>query len=97
MIVRVFEARLVAGAERAYEAALRDDIDDARRQVGLVSIRWGQRIERDATHVIVVSEWRDLEDVKVWLGLRYLQPRFAPGEDALVLEARVRHYEGLEP
>jgi heme-degrading monooxygenase HmoA len=97
VIVRVFEARLVAGAEAAFEAALTDDIAAARRQPGLVSIRWGRRIEEGDTRVLVVSEWRDLESVQAWLGPRYLQPRYAPGEDALVREARVRHYEGLEP
>jgi heme-degrading monooxygenase HmoA len=96
VIVRVFEARLVGGSEPDFEAALRDDVADARRQPGLLSIRWGRREEQGSTRVIVVSEWRDLEDVKTWLGPRYLQPRFAPGEEGIVLEARVRHYEGLE-
>jgi heme-degrading monooxygenase HmoA len=97
VIVRVFEARLKEGAEAAFEAALRDDVAAARRQAGLVSIRWGRREADGATHVLVVSEWRDLESVQAWLGPRYLQPRYAPGEHALVTEARVRHYEGLEP
>ena len=97
MIVRVFEARLAPGAESNFVAALRDDIETAHRQPGLLSLRWGQRVERGETHVIVVSEWRDLDAVQGWLGPNYLLPRYAPGEAALVLDARVRHYEGLEP
>jgi heme-degrading monooxygenase HmoA len=97
MIVRVFEARLKRGAEAAFETALRDDVATARRQEGLVSIRWGRRRDDDGLHVIVVSEWDDLEAIKSWLGPNWLKPRFAPGEDALVTQARVRHYEGLEP
>jgi heme-degrading monooxygenase HmoA len=97
MIVRVFEARLKPGAEEAFEAALRDDVADARRQPGLVSLRWGRRRDDDAIRVIVVSEWRDLDAIQAWLGPGWLRPRFAPGEDALVTQADVRHYEGLEP
>jgi heme-degrading monooxygenase HmoA len=62
-----------------------------------VSIRWGRRRDDDAFRVIVVSEWRDLDAIQTWLGPSWLRPRFAPGEDALVTQARVRHYEGLEP
>jgi heme-degrading monooxygenase HmoA len=96
MIVRVFEAWLVAGAEEEFANALRDDIAAARSQPGLVSIRWGSRTSDGRTQVIVVSEWRDLDSVRSWLGPGYLAPRYAPGEDALVTEAHVRHYEGLE-
>ena len=96
MIVRVFEAWLVAGAEEEFANALRDDIAAARSQPGLVSIRWGRRMADGRTQVIVVSEWRDLDAVRSWLGPGYLSPRYAPGEDALVTEAHVRHYEGLE-
>ena len=97
MIVRVFEATLAPGAEHEFVAALRDDVADARRQPGLLALRWGRRVENGTTRVIVVSEWRDLDAVQDWLGPRYLLPRYAPGEAALVLDARVRHYEGLEP
>jgi heme-degrading monooxygenase HmoA len=97
MIVRVFEARLVPGAEAQFVESLRDDSDVARRQPGLLSLRWGRRVEEGTTRVIVVSEWRDLDAVQAWLGPNYLLPRYAPGEEALVLDARVRHYEGLEP
>jgi heme-degrading monooxygenase HmoA len=97
MIVRVFEARLVPGTEDAFTTALRDDIAAARRQPGLVSLRWGRREFDRETHVIVVSEWHDLDAVQAWLGPNYLQPRYAPGEAALVADVRVRHYEGLEP
>jgi heme-degrading monooxygenase HmoA len=96
MIVRVFEAHLVPGAEDAFAAALRDDIAAARAQPGLVSIRWGRRTADGHAQVIVVSEWRDLDSVRTWLGPGYLAPRFAPGEAALVTDAHVRHYEGLE-
>jgi heme-degrading monooxygenase HmoA len=97
VIVRVFEARLKRGAEASFEAALRDDVAAARRQPGLVSIRWGRRRDDDALRVIVVSEWRDIDAIQSWLGPNWLKPRFAPGEDALVTQARIRHYEGLEP
>lgn len=97
MIVRVFEAKLKPGAEESFEAALRDDVATARRQPGLVSIRWGRRQDAGAIRVIVVSEWRDLDAIQAWLGPNWLRPRFAPGEDTLVTQARVRHYEGLEP
>ena len=96
MIVRVFEARLRPGAEEAFAEALRDDVEAAKRQPGLVSLRWGERVERGETHVIVVSVWRDLDAVQDWLGPGYLEPRYAPGEVSLVAHARVRHYEGLE-
>jgi heme-degrading monooxygenase HmoA len=97
MIVRVFEARLRRGADDAFAEALRDDIATARRQPGLRSLRWGRRVDEGDTRVIVVSEWRDLDALRAWLGPGYLQPRYAPGEQSLVVEARVRHYEGLEP
>jgi heme-degrading monooxygenase HmoA len=97
VIVRVFEATLAPGAESEFVAALRDDVAEARRQPGLLTLRWGRRVEAGATRVIVVSEWSDLDAVQHWLGPRYLLPRFAPGEAKLVIDARVRHYEGLEP
>ncbi len=96
MIVRVFEARLRPGAEPEFLTALRDDIATARDQKGFISIRWGRRVEDGQAHVIVVSEWRDLESVRTWLGPSYLTPHYAPGEEQLVFDARVRHYEGLE-
>jgi heme-degrading monooxygenase HmoA len=96
VIVRVFEARIVPGAEAEFQAALRDDIAVARGQPGLQSLRWGRRIENGETHVIVVSEWSDIDALSDWLGPNYLLPRFAAGEAALVNEPRVRHYEGLE-
>jgi heme-degrading monooxygenase HmoA len=96
VIVRVFEARLRRGADEEFAEAVRDDIASARRQPGLVSLRWGRRDDEGDTRVIVVSEWVDLEAVRAWLGPSYLQPRYAPGEASLVVEARIRHYEGLE-
>lgn len=97
VIVRVFEARVRPGSESAFETALQDDVAVARVQPGLLSIRWGRRVEDGSTRVIVVSEWRDLEAVKTWLGPRWFHPRYAPGEASLVSAAVVRHYEGLEP
>jgi heme-degrading monooxygenase HmoA len=96
MIVRVFEARLLPGAEEAFDTALSDDIAAARSQPGLVSIQWGRRITDGEVEVIVLSEWENLEFVQAWLGHGYLVPRYAPGEAALVREASVRHYEGVE-
>jgi heme-degrading monooxygenase HmoA len=96
VIVRVFEAELVPGADEAFATALGDDIAAARSQPGLVSIRWGRRITGDQVHVIVVSEWNDLDSVRAWLGPGYLSPRYAPGEAALLANAHVRHYEGVE-
>ena len=97
MIVRVFEARLVPDGEAAFTAALRDNVAEARRQPGLLTLRWGRRVEDGETRVIVVTEWRDIDALRAWLGADYLSPRFAAGEASLVVEARVRHYEGLEP
>ena len=96
MILRVFEAQILPGNEAEFAAALRDDIAEARRQPGVVSLRWGRRIEAGQTNVIVVSEWVDLESVRAWLGPSYTSPRFAPGEQSLVADARIRHFEGLE-
>ena len=97
MIVRIFEADIVPGAEAEFVAALRDDIALARSQPGVLSLRWGRRQEDGRTSVIVVSEWQDLDAVRAWLGPGYLEPRYAPGEAALVIEGHVRHYEGVEP
>jgi hypothetical protein len=97
MIVRVFEAELVRGSEAAFTAAMRDDIAEAQRQPGLLSQRWGRRMEVGETHVIVVTEGRELDAIRAWLGAGYLQPKYAPGEASLVSEARVRHFEGPEP
>ena len=96
MIVRIFEAQLVPGAEQGFTTALRDNIAAARSQPGLISIRWGRRTDAGLLHVIVVSEWRDLDSVRAWLGPGYLSPRYAPGEASLLATAHVRHYEGLE-
>jgi len=96
VILRVFEAQILPGNEAEFAAALRDDIAEARRQPGVVSLRWGRRIEAGQTNVIVVSEWVDLESVRAWLGPSYTSPRFAPGEQSLVADARIRHFEGLE-
>ena len=97
MIVRVFEARAVPGEELRLAVALRDDMAAARRQPGLISVHLGRRVDHGETRIIVISEWQDLDAVRAWLGPTYLLPRYAPGEDRLVEEARVRHYEGLEP
>lgn len=94
MIIRVFRTRLHPGKRKAFERLCRTvSIPIMRAQAGCLAVSLGESTAREPDELVVVSVWRDLEDLKAFAGERWREATILPGEADLLVVARVEHYD----
>lgn len=97
MIVRVYRSRVQPGMHEAYDRWLKERavpmIADA---PGLVSLHVGAPLEDPPQEFLLMSIWRDLASLRAVFGHRWRDSFVLPGEEHLVAEAIVDHYECTE-
>ena len=97
MIVRVITARVSEQNSGAFNALLREQLDELRDQPGLVYAKLARRLSPDrAEEVMLFEEWRTPDDLWAWTGGRLNVPRLLPGTEKLIDQLTIAHYEALD-
>lgn len=97
MIVRVLTARVLEPNAGEFNDLLRRQLDELRRQPGLVYVKLARRLGPDrAEEVMLFEEWRTPDDLWAWTGGRLNEPRLLPGTEKLTDQLTVAHYEALD-
>ena len=86
MIVRVFRARVRAGAAADFEAKVRTESIPLVEAAGGVVSWWAGRPLGAAGEFVMVSIWEDLESLKAFAGPDYEAAVFYPEDDRFLVE-----------
>jgi heme-degrading monooxygenase HmoA len=96
VIIRVFRPTIQPGKEREFESFLRDTaIPLVSRQAGLVAQHVGRPHDPSGAEYVYVTVWSDVESIRAFAGERWQEAVVAPGEEHLLRETWIGHYELL--
>ena len=94
MIVRVYRSRVQPGMHTNYDQWLQETAIPALSSApGLVSLHVGTPLEDPPQEFLLMSIWQDLAAIRAAFGHRWRDSFVLPGEEHLVAEAIVDHYE----
>ncbi len=94
MIIRVFRPTIQPGKEREFESFLRDTaIPLVSRQAGLVAQHVGRPFDPSGAEYVYVTVWSDVASIRAFAGERWQEAVVAPGEEHLLRETWIGHYE----
>jgi heme-degrading monooxygenase HmoA len=97
VIIRVFRMRVKPGMHREYEALIREQVVPLMRGApGLISLHVGAPLDDPPEEFLLMSIWRDLRSMQAFVGRRWREAFVLPGEEHLVAESIVDHYESLD-
>jgi heme-degrading monooxygenase HmoA len=99
MIIRVFEAEIRAGRFAEFEELIRTvSLPLVEAQAGIIYVRIGRPLGTNSDTFVMVSVWRDLEDLKGFTGDDWDRPVIPDErEAAIIVRSTVRHFEAIEP
>ena len=96
MIARMWHGRVPASKAEAYRKFLNDRaIPDYQSGEGNLSVHILERTERDITHFITLTFWKDLDSIKAFAGDEVETAKYYPEDNDFLLEfePKVVHYE----
>ncbi len=94
MVTRIYRAEARPGMAERFAGALREtSIPLLLRQPGIPAVHAGGPREHGEREFVIVSVWKDLAAVERFAGPSWRQPVILPGDEAMVDEMEVRHYE----
>ena len=96
MIARMWHGRVPASKAEAYRKFLNDRaIPDYQSVEGNLSVHILERTERDITHFITLTFWKDLDSIKAFAGDEVETAKYYPEDSDFLLEFEptVVHYE----
>ena len=94
MIVRVFRAKARPGKQDDFlEKARRLSVPLVESSKGLIAYFGGKPLNAGGNEFVMVSIWRNLEDLKSFAGEDWYQPVIPEEEKPLLAETFVHHYE----
>lgn len=96
MIARMWHGRVPASKAEAYRKFLNDRaIPDYQSVEGNLSVHILERTERDITHFITLTFWKDLDSIKAFAGDEVETAKYYPEDNDFLLEfePKVVHYE----
>jgi heme-degrading monooxygenase HmoA len=97
MIIRVFRPTIHPGKESEFETFLRDTARPlVAQQSGLVAQHVGRNRDPSSTEYVYVTVWEDVESIRVFAGERWQEAVIAPGEEHLLKDTRIEHYDVLQ-
>ena len=99
MITRIWHGRTsLAHADSYLDFLLHEDTREYRQTPGHISIKVWRRKEKDCCHFYTVTEWVDLEAVKLFTGEDYEKAIYYPEDQDILLEfeEKVLHYESYD-
>jgi heme-degrading monooxygenase HmoA len=97
MIIRVFRPTIHPGQESEFESFLRDTAGPlVAQQSGLVAQHVGKSRDPSSTEYVYVTVWEDVESIRAFAGERWQEAVIAPGEEHLLQDTRIEHYDVLE-
>jgi quinol monooxygenase YgiN len=92
-VVRIFRARVKEGRQPEWERLVREvSIPELSRAEGLLAYYPGAPLG-DPEEFSMVSVWRDLGAVRTYAGEDWALPVLYGGEDQVLAEVQVHHYE----
>ncbi len=95
MIVRMWHGRVPSEKAKDYRTFLNQRvIPDYRAVPGNLAVYILERPEREVTHFIKLSHWKDLDSIRAFAGANVQQARYYPEDSAFLLEfePEVVHY-----
>jgi quinol monooxygenase YgiN len=95
MIVRVFRARVRAGAAADFEAKVRQESIPLVEAAGGVVSWWAGRPLGAAGEFVMVSIWQDLESLKAFAGPDWQREGVIPPDELPLLEETILHHYEL--
>ena len=97
MIIRVFRPTIHPGKEAEFESFLRTTaVPLVSQQTGLVAQHVGRPRDPSSTEYLYVTVWEDAESIQAFAGDRWQQAVIAPGEEELLKDTWIGHYEVLD-
>jgi quinol monooxygenase YgiN len=92
-VVRIFRARVKPGRQADWERLVRDTaLPELSQAEGLLACYPGGPLG-DPEEFSMVSVWRDLGAVRTYAGKDWATPVLYPGEDEILAEVHVHHYQ----
>jgi len=92
-VVRIFRARVKPERHAEWEQLVRDvSIPELQQAEGLLAYYPGAPLG-DPEEFSMVSVWRDLGAVRTYAGKHWATPVLYPGEDEILAEVHVHHYQ----
>jgi heme-degrading monooxygenase HmoA len=96
VIIRVFRPTIQPGKQQEFEAFLRDTaVPLVLQQAGLVAQHVDRPRDQSVTEYVYVTVWKDVESIRAFAGKRWQQAVITPGEEHLLTDTWIRHYEAL--
>jgi hypothetical protein len=96
MITRIWHGKTSLEKAAAYLNFLLDDGTNEYLQTqGNLSVKIGQRKEKDCCHFWTITEWSDIKSIKAFAGMDYERAKYYPQDEEFLLEfeERVIHFE----
>ena len=96
MVIRVFRPTIHPGKEAEFESFLRNTaVPLVSRQSGIVAQHVGKPRDPSSTEYLYVTVWQDVESIRAFAGGRWQEAVIAPGEEHLLRDTWIGHYEAL--
>jgi heme-degrading monooxygenase HmoA len=97
MIIRVFRPTIQPGKESEFESFLRDTaVPLVSQQKGVVAQHVGRPRDPSSTEFVYVTVWEDVESIRAFAGERWQEALIGPGEEHLLKDTWIGHYEVME-
>ena len=93
MIVRVVRLRIEPGHEPRVLDVIRDLTERFGAIPGLRASMFGRSVGDDASVLLAVTEWDDVESIKAVYGDSWATASLMPGVEDVILETTVEHFE----
>jgi heme-degrading monooxygenase HmoA len=96
MVTRIWHGRTSLNDADSYlQFLLTDGTQEYRDTRGNISIKVWRHIDNDCCHFYTVTEWKDLESVKLFAGDDYEKAVYYPQDNGILLEfeEKVIHFE----
>ena len=96
MIIRIFRPTIHPGKESEFESFLADTAAPlVAQQPGLVAQYKGTSRDPSSTNYVYVTVWEDVESIRSFAGERWQEAVIAPGEEELLQDTSIEHYDLL--
>jgi heme-degrading monooxygenase HmoA len=97
MIIRVFRPTIHPGKEAEFESFLRATaVPLVSQQTGLIAQHVGRLRDPSSTEYLYVTVWEDAESIQAFAGEYWQQAVIAPGEEELLKDTWIGHYDVLD-
>jgi len=96
MIIRLFQPTIHPGKEDEFESFLRNvAMPLVSEQAGLVAQYVGRPRDGSSTEFVYITVWEDVESIRAFAGESWQEAVVAPGEEHLLQDTWIGHYEVL--